>query len=145
MEPDIPPAFWSGIEQFNQRDFYECHDTLEALWMEAGQSERTFYQGILQIAVAFYHMGNHNWQGTVILLGEGVNRLKSYQPSYFGINVEHLLNQSVSVLTMLQQNGPDCISDLNEKFLQAANHPTLDLTDASESASTFPQIVKVSD
>ncbi|MGJ3246637.1 MAG: DUF309 domain-containing protein [Elainellaceae cyanobacterium] len=145
MEHDIPPAFWSGIEQFNQQDFYGCHDTLEALWMDAEHSERMFYQGILQISVAFYHMGNHNWKGTVILLGEGINRLRPYQPSYFGINVEHLLNQSVSILMTLQQNGPACISDFNEKFLQAANHPDLNFTEDSESVSTFPQIVKVSD
>ncbi|MGK7902131.1 MAG: DUF309 domain-containing protein, partial [Hormoscilla sp.] len=31
----LPSAFWQGIEQFNQQEFYACHDTLEALWIEA--------------------------------------------------------------------------------------------------------------
>ncbi|NEQ23504.1 MAG: DUF309 domain-containing protein, partial [Microcoleus sp. SIO2G3] len=34
--PVVPPEeFWQGVEQFNQQEFYACHDTLEALWMEA--------------------------------------------------------------------------------------------------------------
>lgn len=103
--------FWKGIEQFNKQEFYACHDTLEALWMEAGEPDKTFYQGILQIAVGLYHLGNQNWRGAVILLGEGINRLSYYQPEYAEINVEHLLQQSVHLLTTLQQAGPENVAD----------------------------------
>jgi len=69
-----------GITQFNQQDFYGCHDTLEAIWLEAIAPEKNFYQGILQIAVGCYHLGNDNWRGAVILLGEGIRRLADYSP-----------------------------------------------------------------
>ena len=59
--------------------------------MEAGDPEKRFYQGILQISVALYHLGNQNWRGAVILLGEGISRLRYYQPSYAGIAVEDWL------------------------------------------------------
>ena len=75
-------AFGQGIDEFNRQQFYACHDTLEALWMESAEPEKTFYQGILQIAVACYHLENNNWRGAVILLGEGVRRLQHYQPDY---------------------------------------------------------------
>jgi hypothetical protein len=39
------PEFWQGIEQFNQEEFYDCHDTLEAIWMDAIATEKNFYQG----------------------------------------------------------------------------------------------------
>jgi hypothetical protein len=68
----LPPEFWQGVEQFNQRQFYACHDTLEAIWIEAGEPDKKFYQGVLQVAVGLYHLGNDNWRGAVILLGEGV-------------------------------------------------------------------------
>lgn len=103
--------FWHGVEQFNQGQFYACHDTLEALWIEATEPQKTFYQGILQIAVALYHLGNANWRGAVILLGEGINRLGRYPATFSGIDVDELLSQSAALLTALQQAGPENISD----------------------------------
>ncbi|MDZ7992299.1 MAG: DUF309 domain-containing protein [Nostoc sp. EfeVER01] len=116
MSEIIPQEFWQGVEQFNSGEFYACHDTLEALWIEASEPEKSFYQGILQIAVALYHLENRNWRGAVILLGEGSNRLRRYPSSYSGVDVDELLNQSAVLLTNLQQIGPDKIAagDLGE-------------------------------
>lgn len=121
--------FWQGIEQFNQKEFYACHDTLETLWMEASEPDKTFYQGILQIAVACYHLGNSNWRGTVILLGEGIRKLRNYQPNYREIDVTNLVDISSNLLETLQQIPPAQISqfvlqlnltnnDLNVKYPQ---------------------------
>jgi uncharacterized protein len=103
MTEAVEPAFWEGVEQFNQQEFYVCHDTLEAIWMEAMEPQRTFYQGVLQIAVALYHLGNDNLRGAVILLGEGINRLRRYQPSYAEVDVSALVTQSAELLALLQQ------------------------------------------
>ncbi len=111
MTQAVPQEFWQGVEQFNQGQFYACHDTLEALWIEATEPQKTFYQGILQIAVALYHLGNSNWRGTVILLGEGINRLRRYPPTYAGIDVDELLTNSAALLTALQQAGPEKIGN----------------------------------
>ncbi|MFO0212823.1 MAG: DUF309 domain-containing protein, partial [Pseudanabaena sp.] len=57
LEADtIDPLFAEAIFQFNNGDYYACHDTLEAIWNDAWQSDRAFYQGILQIAVGLYHL-----------------------------------------------------------------------------------------
>jgi predicted metal-dependent hydrolase len=111
MTEEIPAEFWQGIAEFNSQEFYACHDTLEALWMEAGEPEKTFYQGILQIAVALYHLSNQNWRGAAILLGEGINRLGYYQPVYGGIAVDELLGQSAQLLKVLQQAGPEKVAE----------------------------------
>ncbi len=103
--------FWQGVEQFNQGYFYACHDTIEALWMEAKEPEKTFYQGILQIAVALYHLSNSNWRGAVILLGEGINRLQRYPATYAEIDVDELLASSATLLSTLQQSGPERIGE----------------------------------
>ncbi len=103
MSETMPEEFWQGIELFNTGQFYACHDILEALWIEALEPEKTFYQGILQIAVGLYHMGNRNWRGAMILLGEGSNRLRRYPDNFGGINVEELLSESVTLLKTLQQ------------------------------------------
>jgi uncharacterized protein len=111
MTQAVPQEFWQGVEQFNQGQFYACHDTLEALWLEATEPQKTFYQGILQIAVALYHLGNSNWRGAVILLGEGINRLRRYPPTYAGIDVDELLTNSAALLRALQQAGPEKIGN----------------------------------
>lgn len=128
MSETIPQEFWQSIEQFNSGQFYACHDTLEALWIEASEPEKTFYQGILQIAVALYHLENRNWRGAVILLGEGINRLRRYPSNYYGIDVDELLSQSAALLTTLQQIGSDRITtdDLGEN--EALSLPIILLT-----------------
>lgn len=112
MTDDQPEAFWQAVEQFNQSEFYACHDTLEAIWIEAPTFERNFYQGILQVAVAIYHLGNRNWRGAVILLGEGLNRLRKYQPDYGGVEVDRFIDDSVNLLTTLQQIGAEQVDNV---------------------------------
>ena len=119
MTEQMPPEFWQGIEQFNQQQFYACHDTLEALWIEAAEPEKTFYQGILQIAVALYHLSNQNLRGAIILLGEGINRLRRYLPDYAEINVAELVEQSVNLLKTLQQAEPEQVPMFAAQVLQS--------------------------
>ncbi|MEA5420449.1 DUF309 domain-containing protein [Spirulina sp. CCNP1310] len=101
----LPTAFEDAIAQFNRGEFYACHDTLEALWFEALEPEKTFYQGILQVAVACYHLENENRRGAVMLLGEGVRRLRDYQPDYGGIDVAQLMTAGLNLLHHLQQSS----------------------------------------
>ncbi len=110
--PSPDPSFRRGIEEFNQKAFYACHDTLEAIWMEAETAEKPFYQGILQIAVAFYHLGNLNWRGGAILLGEGINRLQRFEPNHEGVVVDELVDQSVDWLTVVQAAGEEGLAGL---------------------------------
>lgn len=116
MSDALPDEFWRGVNQFNQGEFYACHDTLEALWIEATEPDKKFYQGILQVAVALYHLGNQNWRGAVILMGEGMNRLRGYQPSYAGVDVEQFLEQTVLVFNTLQQAGADQVVTVIEQL-----------------------------
>lgn len=142
MTSDAPPEqFWQGVEQFNQQEFYACHDTLEALWMEAFNPHKQFYQGILQIAVACYHLGNLNWRGAVILLGEGIGRLRDYQPAYEGIDVTSLVIQSAELLKALQQTEPEQIADFVQELTKADTDSTASVS--TEAVPRLPKILRV--
>lgn len=119
--------FKKGIEEFNQQQFYACHDTLEEIWMDSVEPNKTFYQGILQIAVGCYHLSNSNWRGAVILLGEGSKKLREYESDYFNIDVSNLLENSYDLLTALQQINPDSVTEFYQKLMnnQLENHLTL--------------------
>lgn len=128
----IPSDFWQGVEQFNSGQFYACHDTLEALWIEASEPEKSFYQGVLQIAVALYHLSNRNWRGAVILLGEGSNRLRRYPSTYSGIDVDELLYQSAALLSALQKAGAEKITALDLSQDETLTLPKILLVNESE-------------
>lgn len=127
-----PPEFERGIEQFNQQQFYACHDTLEAIWVDAPEADKRFYQGILQVAVGCYHLSNDNLRGAIILLGEAVRRLCDYQPDYEEIDVELLLNQTMELLQALQQLKPEQAQTFFQQ-LQQKHSPATNLSSIERS------------
>jgi predicted metal-dependent hydrolase len=110
------PHLQKAIVEFNQQEYYACHDTLEAIWMEAVEPDKTFYQGILQVAVGCYHLGNSNWRGAVILLGEGLRKLTQYEPDYLDIDVSQLTNDSHELLVALQNIEPDSVAQFYQQL-----------------------------
>ncbi|MFN5726136.1 MAG: DUF309 domain-containing protein [Pseudanabaena sp.] len=114
----VDQAFEEAIAQFNSGDYYACHDTLESIWNDAWQSDRAFYQGILQIAVGLYHLKSQNWHGAAILLGEGTSRLPVYLPDYQSIDVEALLTDSLLILQKVQTNGKEGIAEILKQMVQ---------------------------
>ena len=137
MSQTSEAQFWQGVEQFNSGEFYACHDTLEALWMEAIEPDRTFYQGILQVAVALYHLGNRNLRGALILLGEGSNRLRRYQPDYWEVDVDSLVGQSLALLDWLQQVESDQIEAIAQQVVLLQEGGSVSQPVA------LPQIIKI--
>ncbi|BAP17804.1 DUF309 domain-containing protein [cyanobacterium endosymbiont of Epithemia turgida] len=116
--------FLQGIEQFNYREFYGCHNTLESLWIDSVEPDRQFYKSILQIAVGCYHFKNYNWRGAVILLGEGIRLLSSYQPDYQGIDVSSLVRESQKLLHYLQQTNSGKITVVTKQFENISENDT---------------------
>ncbi|HEY9641006.1 MAG TPA: DUF309 domain-containing protein [Coleofasciculaceae cyanobacterium] len=133
--------FWQGVHQFNQQEFYACHDTLEALWMEALEPDKTFYQGILQVAVALYHLGNHNLRGAVILLGEGINRLRRYEPDYAEVDVSGFVNRSAALLTLLQHTEPEQVEAIATQLFSQTDDSRADRSDPA----LLPVLIRLAD
>lgn len=110
----LPAAFWQGVLEFNEQQFYACHDTLESLWLESSDPDKSFYQGILQIAVGCYHLERGNWKGAVTLLGQGTRLLRDYQPSYQEVAVSSLFTASYQLLKTLQAINPEQLTEQKE-------------------------------
>ncbi|MFQ6623118.1 hypothetical protein Gotur_001780 [Gossypium turneri] len=75
-EEDDNHSFDEAVSLFNQREYYKCHDLLEALWNKAEDPTRTLIHGILQCAVGFHHLFNQNHKGAMMELGEGLCKLR---------------------------------------------------------------------
>lgn len=98
--------FEIGMKLFNSCQWYKSHDVFEEIWHETGGPERQLLQGILQVAVAQVHLENSNKNGATILYGEALGRLKRFQLSNLGLDIEGL-SKCVSRRLEFLQIGKD--------------------------------------
>jgi predicted metal-dependent hydrolase len=90
----LPSELRQGVEEFNRAYFFEAHETLEDLWRGTSGPLRLFYQGLIQLAVALYHLSNGNRRGALNLLGKGLEKLSAFQPSCQSIDVDALCGEA---------------------------------------------------
>ena len=94
MEPaDYDPLYLEGIAHFNACDFFEAHESWEALWTEYQGPLRKFYQGLIQAAVALHHFGNGNIRGAKKLYFGSLGYLEPYRPVQQGLNLDKFLGE----------------------------------------------------
>lgn len=79
-----------GVEQFNRREFFECHESWEAVWLPAPEPDRTFLQGMIQVACAFHHHLRGNHAGAKSLLRRGLEKIERFPADYRGLDLEAL-------------------------------------------------------
>ena len=87
---DTTPHYRAGIELFNNCEFFEAHDVWEELWAEYRGPSRTFYQGLIQVAVALHHFCNGNVRGAKKLYHSSRAYLDPYRPMHLGCDLDHL-------------------------------------------------------
>ncbi len=52
--PQLLVAWEQGVHDFNEGRFWEAHEAWERGWKDLPQAERTYVQGLIQIAAAFH-------------------------------------------------------------------------------------------
>ncbi|MFD0869977.1 DUF309 domain-containing protein [Paenibacillus residui] len=90
---EYSPLYLAYLHYFNtERDYFECHEVLEELWLEEGRN--LLYQGLLQVAVALYHFRNGNKNGARKMFAQAIDKLRKYPPDSLGIDLGQLLSES---------------------------------------------------
>jgi len=87
--------FRRGVEEFNRREFFAAHETLEEIWLKAPEPEKTFLQGVIQVASAFHHYLKGNHAGAEPLLRRGLEKLEKSPDGYAGIDVQRLRKKAM--------------------------------------------------
>ncbi len=93
MEAQYDPRLLKGIEEFNQRLFFECHESLEEIWLEEHGKDRKFYQGIIQIAAGYFKLEQGVLIGAIKLWHAGLEKLEVYGPIHLGVNLESFVKE----------------------------------------------------
>lgn len=112
-----PPGLLAGVELFNAREFYECHEVLEEIWLAEPGQIRTLYQGILQVGVAFYHLGRGNYRGATSLLETGITYLRGFTPTCMDFDVQRLVDDSIHAYAELQRLGKDRLDEFDKGLI----------------------------
>jgi hypothetical protein len=115
---DSPPGqLLQGIREFNNHEWFECHETVEDLWIGSEGETRDFYQGIIQIAVALHHWRNGNFGGAVSLLKGGAGYLRHVADQCLWVDVVKLIADADRLRGELETLGKDCMKTLAPRFI----------------------------
>jgi predicted metal-dependent hydrolase len=146
-------ALLRGIEQFNRREYFECHETLEALWLaeraearaalgSATYGARTaplppdggaycdqLYKGILQVGVGCYHLLRGNYRGAVLKLRAGADYLAPFAPRCMGVEVAALIADAHRLLDAVLALGPERLGEVDLALLPVIHSAVPDAPD----------------
>jgi predicted metal-dependent hydrolase len=112
-----PGQLLQAIREFNSREWFECHETVEDLWIGETGEVRDFYQGIIQIAVALHHWRNGNFGGAVSLLKGGTGYLRHVSAVCQWVDVAALIADSDMMRTALEGLGKEHIDTLDQDLI----------------------------
>jgi hypothetical protein len=113
MEPQDDPRFIKGIDEFNHGLFFECHETLEEIWLEDHGDDRKFYQAIIQIAAGYFKLEQGVPAGAIKLWRTGLEKLEPYRPVHLGVNADALGEAVKGHLQQLEADPQKTVAELN--------------------------------
>lgn len=103
------PRLVKGIDEFNNRLFFECHESLEEIWLEEHGADRAFYQGLIQVAAGYLKWEQGVLIGAVKLWRTGLEKLVTYPEIHMGVGLASLIdatkNNLKEVEAAYQQNS----------------------------------------
>ena len=103
--PEPPQGMGLAIQEFNEGDYWRCHETLEGLWLAEGYPLRLFYHALIKAAVGLLHLRRHNRRGAMAKLRDSENGLVPFLPVFMGVDTARLRLELVERLECLQTDA----------------------------------------
>ena len=88
--------FNKGIIAFNNRQFYDAHEFWEDLWLNYKLEDAKFIQGLIQLAVSYFHFFNKNLNGAKSMMKKCLTKFEPYK-RVWGADVASLKSQIIRV------------------------------------------------
>lgn len=86
--PELPPQYLCGLALFNTGKFYECHEVLEELWLQAIGDERQLLHALIQAAAALHHFQRGNLKGAVSVQQRALTKLSQLPPDVMQLDTQ---------------------------------------------------------
>lgn len=99
MPPELEKKLYlDGIHLFNEHEFFEAHEVWEDVWHMAWGTKHSFYQGMIQCAVALEHYRRGNPRGVVSLFDSYRRHFRHVPEVFMGLDVRKFLSAMHEVL-----------------------------------------------
>jgi predicted metal-dependent hydrolase len=82
-----------GIRLFNAHRYFESHEALEAVWLNATGERKILLHGLIQVAAAFHHHARSNPAGFRSLLDKGCSKIEPFGVKFEGIDLAALTRE----------------------------------------------------
>ena len=106
--------FHKGIEAFNKRQFYDAHEYWEELWLNYKLNDAQLIQGLIQLAVSYFHLFNQNLKGARSMIKKCLKKIDPFKTAR-GIDVIELKSQIGNVQKYFDKI--DDTSDIIESYI----------------------------
>ncbi len=110
-------AFEKGVAQFNRGEFWACHETLEAVWLDQHGPVRDFYKGLIQAAAGLHHLSQGNLRGVDIVLGRAIAYLEPFASHSLGVNVAGLIQGSERCRWTALELGSERLREFDQRLI----------------------------
>ena len=106
--------FQKGIDAFNKRCFYDAHEYWEELWLDYKLKDATFIQGLIQLAVSYFHLFNNNLTGSRSMIKKCLGKFEGFDTAR-GMDIKELKKQ----IEQAQQhiNNISKKSDIKDEYI----------------------------
>ena len=91
IDPGPSAALARFMNAFSEGKFFEAHEILEGFWVGYQGSDRDFYRGLIQAAVALHHLSVGNAVGARGVANRARKNLAPYAPRHESIDLGAIL------------------------------------------------------
>lgn len=119
------PRYRASIRLFNEREFYECHEVLEDVWLDVVDGTETFYKGLIHLATAFIHLYRGRHGASVSRFASAREYLERFAPGHMGLDVAALVANAADWEAELAR-GVCAYADERVPRLELAGEPAAD-------------------
>ncbi len=80
------------LEYFNKAKFTSAQMTLDEVWLDETGADKNFFGGLIQVAVALYHLTNENVKGAGKIYEKAREMLSPYPEIHHGLSLKKLID-----------------------------------------------------
>lgn len=120
----LSPLAVKGLEEFNRREYFEAHETLEAAWNQDDSVGRELYRAILQVAVAYLQIERENYQGAMKMFLRLRQWIDPLPDTCRGVNIALLRSDAYQAQEELSRIGMHGMRNFDRSLLKPVLYKT---------------------
>ena len=106
--------FLDGVDAFNRGKFYDAHEFWEELWLDYKLDDAKCIQGLIQLAVSYFHLFNNNLKGARSMIKKCLTKFEEFTICR-GIDIKELKKEIKIV--QIHFNELDNTSDIKDRYI----------------------------